>query len=244
MNGTWVGLIRRRASSGSNHSTRSISGNRTSQPGPRRPLHLELVRAGPRPDPGRPRPPAVDDLAALLDDRPELDGRRRRVDLGAGLLGELAPRDGIERLARAVGLALRDRPVTEVALREVRPARMGQQDLRIGEPRAHQGRLRGRRYRAPRTHPSAGRAGSPRSSAQPSTSMVAPDSDTARHRRDATATAVSSDESMVELERCPGLPAEHPRAAVRQPLPARTDPSPRTDRPALDRHRRRACAAG
>jgi hypothetical protein len=73
--------------------------------------------------------PGVDDLAALLDDRPEIERRRVGVDLGAGLLRELTSRDGRHGFAGAIGLTLRDRPVAGVAVHEVGPAGMGEEHL-------------------------------------------------------------------------------------------------------------------
>jgi hypothetical protein len=58
----------------------------------------------------------------------------RRPAGGFGLLLELAPRDRHEVLV-AVDLALRNRPVTRVAVREERPARVPEQDLEPAAPR-------------------------------------------------------------------------------------------------------------
>ena len=130
MNGCWVGLIRRRASSSSNHATRSISANRSRRP--ERGGHStskSFERAVGRVEVALDRP-GVDDLAALLDDR----ARARwsgavRVERRPGLFLELAPRDRRQRLVGAVRLTLRDRPVAEVPVREIRPAGVGQEHL-------------------------------------------------------------------------------------------------------------------
>ena len=115
----------------------------------RRPLHLERVRQRRRRVQVALDRPGVDDLAALLDDRAERDGRGRRVDRRAGLLRELAPSDP------SVGSAPSGSPFGIVQsprsrLGEIRPARVGEEHL---EPP-------GRRH--------AGTAGCPRSFGQPS----------------------------------------------------------------------------
>ena len=129
MNGIWVSLIRRRASSGANHSTRSISG--TVIHAPERGGHsngnvlLRAVAGSRSPSSAH----GLDELATLLADLAELD----RVAVGrrvAGLLLELAPRDRPRRLA-VVELALRHGPHALVALRPERAAGMGEQHLDV-----------------------------------------------------------------------------------------------------------------
>src|SRR6185369_13042065 len=98
-----------------------------------RPFHLELVRDRSRRIQVALDCPGMDDLAALLDDRPELD-RRRAVGLAhrrcqAYFLEELAPRDGEEIVLGCVRLALRDRPVPLVATGEERTAGMAEEHL-------------------------------------------------------------------------------------------------------------------
>src|SRR5258706_3079724 len=111
-------------------------------PASRRPFHLELVGdRGGRVEVALDRP-AVDDLAALLDDRVEWD-RRRAVGLGRGcgmadLLGELAPGDGEEVEIGLVQLALRDRPMAFVPLGQERPTRMTEKDLEATIPAAEE----------------------------------------------------------------------------------------------------------
>ena len=75
--------------------------------------------------------PPVDDLAALLDDRSELDRRRRRIDARC----PSPPRTRAGPLPAAprtvVRFALRDRPVPEIAFGEVRPAGVREQHLQV-----------------------------------------------------------------------------------------------------------------
>ena len=86
--------------------------------------------SAPRPDPGRPRRPTPwTTLPPFWTIDPSSIVGAAASIAGPGLLLELAPRDGLETLARAVRLALRDRPVAHVALREVRPARVREQHL-------------------------------------------------------------------------------------------------------------------
>ena len=81
----------------------------------------------------------MDDLAALLDDRPERDRRStagpRLGRLRADLFAELAAGDGEEILLEAVGFALRDRPVAFVSPGEERPTRVGEEDLDLRRAR-------------------------------------------------------------------------------------------------------------
>src|SRR5712671_1079060 len=74
--------------------------------------------------------PAVDDLAALLDDAAELDRGAVRLRM-TGFLFELTTGDG-EQLLAGLHLALGDRPVTVVLPCEERSSGMSQQDLQAG----------------------------------------------------------------------------------------------------------------
>ena len=129
MNGIWVSLIRSRASSGANHSTRSISGTVIHLP--ERGGHSSgnvLLSRGRRVEVALERP-RLDELAALLLDLPELD----RVAVGrrvTGLLLEFATRHRPGRLA-VVELALGHGPDARVALRPERSAGMGEQHLDV-----------------------------------------------------------------------------------------------------------------
>src|SRR4029079_7983604 len=106
---------------------------RLEPPGARRPDHLERVAVRRRRVEVALEGPGVDGLAALLDDAAQLDRVAVRWAV-AGLLLELAPGDGDELLV-TVGLALGDRPVAGRAVREERPARVGEQDLEPTIPR-------------------------------------------------------------------------------------------------------------
>src|SRR5439155_7914563 len=96
----------------------------------RRPFELERVAAHRLRVEVALRRPGPDELATALAHLPQLD-QRSLGQLGAGLLGELAPGANQRRLVVAV-LALGDRPGAEVLARPERPARMDEQHLRAG----------------------------------------------------------------------------------------------------------------
>ncbi len=126
-NGIWVGLIRRRASLGSNQATRSISGKDWSRPEPGG--HV-IWKVSERARSGSSSPSVAQAwtiLAALLDDRAERQ-QRAVARMLTGLFGELALR-GVGQGFVRVGFALRDRPVALVAAREERPTGMREQEL-------------------------------------------------------------------------------------------------------------------
>ena len=120
-----MALIRIRASTGSNQATRSISGNAVVRP--ERGGHsiskvLERAAAGST-------SPSIAQAWTTLPPFWTIDAELQQGtvrDRVPGLLGELAPRDGEQRLV-AVRLALRDRPGPGVTLREIRTARVRQQ---------------------------------------------------------------------------------------------------------------------
>ncbi len=127
MNGICVSLIRSLASSGANHSTRSISGTVIHLAGARRPLEREGVALrGGRVEVALERP-SLDELATLLLDLAELD----RIAVGrrvTDLLFEFATCHRPCCLA-VLEFALGHGPNTLIALRPERSAGMGEQDL-------------------------------------------------------------------------------------------------------------------
>ena len=98
--------------------------------GSRRPFELDDVADGCRRIELSFDGPGVDHLATLLDNRRQIDRRPVRCYV-TGLLHELSMGDGQERFAR-LDLALDDRPVTEVLLREVRPTGMREEQFDPG----------------------------------------------------------------------------------------------------------------
>ena len=139
-NGACAAFRRRRASSGSNQATRSISGKAVIAPtsgGQRIEKVLLTAAAGSR-SPSSAQAWTILPPFWTIDAEGDRRGRRRGGRDVPGLLLELATGLDVEILAEG-HLALRDRPVTEVAAGEERAARVPQEHLEPaagGHPRA------------------------------------------------------------------------------------------------------------